>query len=373
MPQPALIAHDLTRTLGTRRILDGVSLTAAPGRRIGLIGENGVGKSTLLRLLAGEDTPTRAASSGRPTSASSNRRRPTTPRRRSRTCWTTRCARPGPNSPNSTGSAIGSPELRRTPTPTPNCSTPMGSCSSAPGSTRHGTRTGAPRSPSPVSTSGRSRTPAPWVRSPAASADGSPWPRCSYAVPPRCCSTSRRTISTTTQPCSWRNRCGRCRAWSSSPATTGRSSTPSARTSSTSIRRWTVPCGSAATTAPTARRSGPSGSGGSGGSPRSRRSWRSCGTRPVSRRAASPPTAGRATTRRWATASAPTGCRARSHAGSAMPPAASRTWSAHRSPRPRRRSASGPTASPTCPPKTCRSRTSTSRWCPCGRSRSPGG
>ncbi|MEB8339072.1 ABC-F family ATP-binding cassette domain-containing protein [Streptomyces endophyticus] len=57
MPQPALIAHDLTRTLGTRRVLDGVSLTAAPGRRIGLIGENGVGKSTLLRLLAGVDTP----------------------------------------------------------------------------------------------------------------------------------------------------------------------------------------------------------------------------------------------------------------------------------------------------------------------------
>ncbi|MFD7295175.1 ABC-F family ATP-binding cassette domain-containing protein [Streptomyces sp. NPDC059897] len=57
MPQPALIARDLTRTLDTRRVLDGVSLTAAPGRRIGLIGENGVGKSTLLRLLAGVDTP----------------------------------------------------------------------------------------------------------------------------------------------------------------------------------------------------------------------------------------------------------------------------------------------------------------------------
>ncbi|MBB5873002.1 macrolide transport system ATP-binding/permease protein [Allocatelliglobosispora scoriae] len=53
----ALLAHDLVRTLGTRRVLDGVSLTAAPGRRIGLIGENGVGKSTLLRLLAGADEP----------------------------------------------------------------------------------------------------------------------------------------------------------------------------------------------------------------------------------------------------------------------------------------------------------------------------
>ncbi|MEU1726534.1 ATP-binding cassette domain-containing protein [Nonomuraea sp. NPDC005692] len=53
----ALLAHDLVRTLGTRRVLDGLSLTAAPGRRIGLIGENGAGKSTLLRLLAGVDEP----------------------------------------------------------------------------------------------------------------------------------------------------------------------------------------------------------------------------------------------------------------------------------------------------------------------------
>ncbi|MEV1024192.1 ABC-F family ATP-binding cassette domain-containing protein [Streptomyces sp. NPDC050264] len=57
MSEPALLAHDLVRTLGARRVLDGVSLTASPGHRIGLIGENGVGKSTLLRLLAGADTP----------------------------------------------------------------------------------------------------------------------------------------------------------------------------------------------------------------------------------------------------------------------------------------------------------------------------
>ncbi|MGW2554068.1 hypothetical protein [Streptomyces sp. NPDC001635] len=42
MPQPALLAHDLVRTLGGRRVLDGVCLTASPGHRIGLIGENGV-------------------------------------------------------------------------------------------------------------------------------------------------------------------------------------------------------------------------------------------------------------------------------------------------------------------------------------------
>ncbi|MGI5242358.1 ABC-F family ATP-binding cassette domain-containing protein [Dactylosporangium sp. CA-139066] len=57
MSRAPLLAHDLVRTFGQRRVLDGVSLTAAPGRRIGLIGENGTGKSTLLRLLAGADEP----------------------------------------------------------------------------------------------------------------------------------------------------------------------------------------------------------------------------------------------------------------------------------------------------------------------------
>ncbi|MGN9793050.1 ABC-F family ATP-binding cassette domain-containing protein [Streptomyces sp. OZ13] len=57
MPQHALLAHNVVRNLGGRRVLDGISLTAAPGRRIGLIGENGVGKSTLLRVLAGVDEP----------------------------------------------------------------------------------------------------------------------------------------------------------------------------------------------------------------------------------------------------------------------------------------------------------------------------
>ncbi|MFD7640457.1 ABC-F family ATP-binding cassette domain-containing protein [Kitasatospora sp. NPDC059795] len=61
MSQPALLAHDVVRVLGGRRILDGLSLTVAPGRRLGLIGENGSGKSTLLRVLAGVDEPDRGS------------------------------------------------------------------------------------------------------------------------------------------------------------------------------------------------------------------------------------------------------------------------------------------------------------------------
>ncbi|WP_406151221.1 ABC-F family ATP-binding cassette domain-containing protein [Streptomyces sp. NBC_01012] len=53
----ALLARDVVRSFGAGRVVDGFSLTAAPGHRIGLIGENGVGKSTLLRLLAGADEP----------------------------------------------------------------------------------------------------------------------------------------------------------------------------------------------------------------------------------------------------------------------------------------------------------------------------
>ncbi|WP_345763714.1 ABC-F family ATP-binding cassette domain-containing protein [Diaminobutyricibacter sp. McL0608] len=48
-----LKADGLSRSYGDRRVLTDVSLTVSTGHRLGLIGENGVGKSTLLRLLAG--------------------------------------------------------------------------------------------------------------------------------------------------------------------------------------------------------------------------------------------------------------------------------------------------------------------------------
>lgn len=57
MPAQPLLAVDVVKFFGERRVLDGINLTAAPGQRLGLVGENGSGKSTLLRLLAGVDAP----------------------------------------------------------------------------------------------------------------------------------------------------------------------------------------------------------------------------------------------------------------------------------------------------------------------------
>ncbi|WP_018499916.1 ABC-F family ATP-binding cassette domain-containing protein [Parafrankia discariae] len=48
-----LVATDLTVLRGGTVVLEGVSLTVAPGDRLGVVGPNGVGKSTLLRALAG--------------------------------------------------------------------------------------------------------------------------------------------------------------------------------------------------------------------------------------------------------------------------------------------------------------------------------
>ena len=52
-----LTASGITRAHGTQVVLDGVSLTVGPGSRIGVVGPNGVGKSTLLRILAGLERP----------------------------------------------------------------------------------------------------------------------------------------------------------------------------------------------------------------------------------------------------------------------------------------------------------------------------
>jgi ATPase subunit of ABC transporter with duplicated ATPase domains len=48
-----LHAHNITVSLGPAQVLAGVSLSLFPEHRVGIVGPNGVGKSTLLRVLAG--------------------------------------------------------------------------------------------------------------------------------------------------------------------------------------------------------------------------------------------------------------------------------------------------------------------------------
>ena len=49
----------VAKSYGAQVVLEGASLDVGPQARIGLVGPNGVGKSTVLRLLAGVEQPDR--------------------------------------------------------------------------------------------------------------------------------------------------------------------------------------------------------------------------------------------------------------------------------------------------------------------------
>src|SRR3954451_3719038 len=51
-----LQARGITKSFGARLILDGLDFDVEPGVRMGIIGPNGGGKSTLLRILTGAET-----------------------------------------------------------------------------------------------------------------------------------------------------------------------------------------------------------------------------------------------------------------------------------------------------------------------------
>jgi ABC transport system ATP-binding/permease protein len=54
---PALLsANDLALSYGHQRLLQAVTLSVAPGEKVGLVGRNGCGKTSLLRILAGQQS-----------------------------------------------------------------------------------------------------------------------------------------------------------------------------------------------------------------------------------------------------------------------------------------------------------------------------
>ncbi|NBV64466.1 MAG: ABC transporter ATP-binding protein, partial [Planctomycetes bacterium] len=48
---PLVTASNLRVTLGAKQVLDGATFGLEPGERVGLVGRNGCGKTTLLKIL----------------------------------------------------------------------------------------------------------------------------------------------------------------------------------------------------------------------------------------------------------------------------------------------------------------------------------
>ncbi|MGN6456923.1 MAG: ATP-binding cassette domain-containing protein, partial [Achromobacter mucicolens] len=55
--EPAVALHQVSKSFGSRQVLESLSLAVRPGEILGLLGPNGSGKTTTLRLMAGFNTP----------------------------------------------------------------------------------------------------------------------------------------------------------------------------------------------------------------------------------------------------------------------------------------------------------------------------
>mgnify|MGYP003291669398 CR=1 FL=1 len=52
-----LQATELTRRVGDKTLFSNINLGIGEGQRVGLVAQNGTGKTTLLNILAGKDAP----------------------------------------------------------------------------------------------------------------------------------------------------------------------------------------------------------------------------------------------------------------------------------------------------------------------------
>ncbi|HOQ12965.1 MAG TPA: ATP-binding cassette domain-containing protein, partial [Spirochaetota bacterium] len=52
-----IIVNNLSKSFGKQEIFDDISFNVNPGEKIGLVGRNGHGKTTLLRMIIGEEHP----------------------------------------------------------------------------------------------------------------------------------------------------------------------------------------------------------------------------------------------------------------------------------------------------------------------------
>ena len=66
---PIASLHNVTTHYGAQPVLKGASLEINPGQKLGLIGANGSGKTTILRVLLGHEPVTGGSATCRSTSS----------------------------------------------------------------------------------------------------------------------------------------------------------------------------------------------------------------------------------------------------------------------------------------------------------------